>query len=92
MEAKVWRNRIDILGAVLPKNEILQALLDELKAEHVPAFPTGKRMSVVVAPNGRIDALIFRTTAMPDKKVIRILEKYGIPATSVAESRDSRSS
>ena len=57
MHASVRRNRIDILGAVAVSKESWESMLDELKAEHVPALtPTGKRMSVVVSPNGRVDA------------------------------------
>lgn len=81
MEASVSQNRIDILGAALPK-EKWESLLDELKAEHVRGqTPFGKRMSVVVSRSGRIDALIYRTAIMADKEVIRILGKYGISAT-----------
>jgi hypothetical protein len=85
MEASVSQNRIDILGAELPK-EKWESLLNELKAEHVRGHtPFGKRMSVVVGPSGHIHALIYRTTTMPDKEVIRILGKYGILATMVPE-------
>ena len=96
MHATVWPNRIDILGASAAGREVWEHLLDELKAEHVPALtPTGKRMSLALNPNGRLDAFIYRTTAMPDAKVIRILGKYGIQASvsseqaaSVAPTRD----
>jgi hypothetical protein len=58
-------------------------MLDELKAEHVPsATPVGKRMAV--APGlgiGMYTAFIYRTTAVQDEELVRILEKYGIPAS-----------
>jgi hypothetical protein len=85
MEAHVRKDRIDILGAALPKEQ-WDPLLDELKAEHVPALtPARKRMAVVVSPNGRIDAFIYRTVTIPDEQVIRTLGKYGIPAAVVSE-------
>jgi len=80
MNAIVWPNRIDILGSTLEKR-LWEPLLDELNAEHVPSFtPTGKRLSVVVSPRGRLDAFIYRTRQIGDDVVIRILAKYGIPA------------
>jgi hypothetical protein len=84
MRATVWPTRIDILGAsAVPKN-LWEALLDELNAEYVPSLtPTGKRMSVVLSPSGRLDAFIYRTAAMPDDDAIRILGKYGIQASIV---------
>lgn len=81
MQATIWRDRIDILGASLV-NDRWTPLLDELKAEHVPAFtPNGERMVVVISPAGRIDAFIYRTVEMSDDEVIHVLGKYGIPAT-----------
>lgn len=83
MEAKVWPERIDILGASALGSEKWEPLLDELKAEHVPSLtPNGKRMSVVVAFSGRLDAFIYRTAPISDEEVVNILEKYGIPATA----------
>jgi hypothetical protein len=61
--------------------------LDELKAKHVPSFtPTGKRMTVVLSPSGRLDAFIYRTVDMADEEAIRILGKYGIQATVGSEN------
>jgi hypothetical protein len=96
MHATVRPNRIDILGAGAVAKGVWEPLLNELKAEHVPSLtPTGKRMSVVLSPNGRLDAFIYRTNAMPETRVIRILGKYGIQASvgsedvaSVAPTRD----
>lgn len=83
MEAKVWPDRIDILGATAVRSEVWEPLLDELKAEHVPSLtPKGKRMFVVVTFDGRIDAFIYRTAPMSDEEVVNILEKYGLPATA----------
>jgi len=66
MHATVWPSRIDILGASAVAGEVWEPLLDELKAEHVSSFtPTGKRLSVVLSPSGRLDAFIYRTIAMP---------------------------
>jgi hypothetical protein len=81
MEAIVEPGRIAILGtSSLPKEE-WETLLDDLKAEHVPAFtPTGKRMAVGVSPTGRIDAFIYRTTQMSDDEVVRILKEHNIPS------------
>lgn len=82
MQAKVWRDRIDIVGASSLVNDRWTPLLDELKAEHVPSLaPNGKRMAVVASSTGRIDAFIYRTAEMSDDEVIRVLGKYGIPAT-----------
>jgi hypothetical protein len=80
MEAIVEPTRIILQGtSSLPKQD-WECLLDDLKAEHVPQFtPTGKRMAVFVSPTGRIDALIYRTTEMPDDEVVRILAKHNIP-------------
>jgi hypothetical protein len=78
MEAQLFPDKIAILGAHLP-NDKWESLLDELKAEHIPSWtPVGKRMAVVLAPNMRVDAIIYRTTAMPDETVLGILKKYGI--------------
>jgi hypothetical protein len=61
-------------------------MLDELKAEHVPGLtPNGKRMMVAVAPGGRMDGFIYRTTSMTDQDVIRILRKYGIEANAESD-------
>lgn len=80
MKAIIWPNRIDILGAALPK-DAWEPLLDDLQAEHVPALtPTGKRLSAVVGPGGRIDAFVYRTHEISDAEVVRILAKYGIAA------------
>ena len=90
MQAHVWHHRIDILGASSFPNDRWEALLDDLKAEHVPsANPPGKRMTVAISPNGRMDAFIHRTAPMLDEEVIRILEKHGIPASLASESAAS---
>ncbi len=81
MHAIVRPTRIDIEGANAVETESWQPMLDELKAEHVPGLtPNGKRMTVAVAPGGRMDGFIYRTTSMADQDVIRILQKYGIEA------------
>lgn len=82
MKAQIWPHRIDILGAALPR-ESWEPLLDELKAEHVPALtPTGKRLSAVVSPTGRIDAFIYRTSSLSEDEIAGILTKYGIETAS----------
>jgi hypothetical protein len=81
MEATVEPGRIVILGTSSLPREEWETILNDLKAEHVPAFtPTGKRMAVAVSPAGRIDAFIYRTAQMPDDEVVRILTKQNIPA------------
>lgn len=88
MEATIWPDRIDILGAGALPNELWKPLLDDLKAEHVPGLtPTGKRMSVVVSPTGGTDAFIYRTASIPDDEVIRILSNYGIPGSIGSEKK-----
>lgn len=85
MEAKIYRNRIDILGAKLSGEE-WESLLDELKAEHVPGFtPKGRRLAIVMGPASRIDAVVYRTTHIPDPELVRIFWRHGIPATTVLE-------
>jgi hypothetical protein len=81
MEAIIEPNRIVIMGtSSLPRKE-WETLLDDLRAEHVPAFtPTGKRMAVAVSPGGRIDAFIYRTNYIPDGEVVRILSEHNIPS------------
>jgi hypothetical protein len=84
MQAIVRERRIDISG----KNELApsswEAMLDELKAEHVSGqTPIGERM--LVAEN---DIFVFRINDlldMADAEVVRILEKYGIEANTKAE-------
>jgi hypothetical protein len=79
--AIVRPTRIDIKGATAVPTESWQPMLDDLKAEHFPGFtPNGKRMMVALGPSGRMDGFIYRTTAMPDEDVVRILQKYGIEA------------
>ena len=81
MDAFVWPHRIDILGANSLAQQQWEPLLNELKAEHVPsATPVGKRMAVVLGPDGRTDAFVYRTAPMPDDEVVCILAKYGIVA------------
>lgn len=89
MNAIVWHHRIDIHGATLLQEQ-WDRLLDELKAEHVPSLtPVGKRMAVVLAPTGRIDAFIFRTQSIPDEEILQILSKHGIEASIGAEKSDN---
>jgi hypothetical protein len=84
MHAIVRPHRIDISG----RNDLARtswtAMLDELKAEHVPSqTPIGERMLVI---HGAI--FIFRINDlfdMPDAEVVRILERYGIEANIDAE-------
>jgi hypothetical protein len=90
MDAIVWPTRIDIHGASLPKNS-WDLLLVELKAEHVPPLtPTGKRLSVVVGPTGRVDAFIYRTKPMTDDEVLAVLNRHGIFAAIGSESSASK--
>jgi hypothetical protein len=89
MRATVWPHRIDILGASGASKELWE-LLDELKPQHVPPVtPTGKRLSVVLNPEGRLDAFICRTPVLPDEEVIRILSKYGIEGSIGSENVSS---
>ena len=89
MNATVWHHRIDIHGATLSQEE-WNRLLDELKAEHVPSLtPPGKRMAAVLAPQGRMDAYIYRTQPIPDENVVRILSNYGIEASIGTEKRET---
>lgn len=82
MRATIRPERIDILGASGLPSSKWDTLLDDLKAEQVPGLtPTGKRVSAVVGPSGRIDAFIYRTATMLDAEIIRILAAYGIEAT-----------
>jgi len=90
MHAIVRPSRIDIEGANAVEAEVWQPMLDELKAEHVPGLtPTGKRMMVAVGPSGRINGFIYRTTAMADEDVVRILRKYGIDANTEGDLASS---
>lgn len=83
MHAIVWPHRIDILGARAEGDGFSwNPLLDDLKAEHAPsATPHGKKLSVVLSPQGRLDAFVYRTAQMSDDGVIRILNKHGIEAS-----------
>jgi hypothetical protein len=90
MRAIVRATRIDIEGANAVEAEVWQPMLDELKVEHVPGLtPHGKRMMVAVGPSGRMDGFIYRTTAMADEDVVRILRKYGIDAKTVSHLASS---
>jgi len=81
MNATVWHHRIDIRGATLSREE-WNRLLDELKAEHVPSLTSsGKRVTVVLAPQDSMDAFIYRTQSTSDEEVVRILSKHGIEAS-----------
>lgn len=88
MHATVSQHRIEILDAGSLPKQAWDPLLDELKAEHVPSATTvGKRMAVVPGPSGGMyAAFIYRTTAIPDEELIRILKKYGIPASVGSET------
>jgi hypothetical protein len=84
MHAIVRYRRIDITG----KNDLApnawEALLDELKAEHVPGqTPFGERMLVV--DNGVFIFRINDLLDMNDADVVRILERYGIDANAESE-------
>ena len=82
MQAVIRPRRIDFLGASQLTKEEWESLLDELKAVEVPSLtPTGKRMLVILNPDGRIDSFVYRTSQIPDKDIFRILAKYGIPAS-----------
>jgi hypothetical protein len=90
MDATVWRDHIDIFGAGTLRKETWERLLDELKAKRVPSFtPTGKRMFVDESARGRTIATVYRTGAIPDQKIIRILERYGIEASVGSEKSAS---
>jgi hypothetical protein len=82
MRAVIRPSQIDFLGASHLSKEEWESLLDELKTVEVPSLtPKGKRMLVVLNPDGRIDTFVYRTSQVPDKDIIRILAKYGIPAS-----------
>jgi hypothetical protein len=90
MHAIIRRVRIDIFGVESLPRERWEPLLDELKAEHVPsATPAGKRHAIFPTASGRTDAFVYRTTDMADEEIIRILEKYGIPASVGSENAAS---
>jgi hypothetical protein len=90
MHATIWQDRIGILGAESLPKEKWEPLLDELKAEHVPSgTPAGKRHAIFLTPTGRTDAFVYRTTDMADEEIIRILGKYGIPASVSSENAAS---
>ena len=81
MEAIVWPDRVDILGAGGLPRDSWEPLLDELRAKHVPSFtPEGRRMAAVGNPRHGWDAFVYRTAPMRDEEVIGILAKYGIAA------------
>lgn len=83
MRAIVGPSRIDIQGVRPLPHETWEDLLDELKAEHVPAFmPKGKRMSLEINPSGRMDAFIYRTKPLTEEEIIQILGKYDIVASA----------
>lgn len=82
MDATVWPDRIDIFGAGTLRKETWERLLDELKAKRVPSLTLiGKRMFVDESARGRTNAIVYRTGAIPDQKIIRILARYGIDAS-----------
>jgi hypothetical protein len=87
MHATFWKHRIDIFDAGSLPKQAWEPLLDELKAEHVPsATPIGKRMAVASGSSeGIYTAFIYRTMAIPDEELARILDKYGIPASVGSE-------
>ncbi len=86
MDATVWHDHIDIFGAGTLRKETWERLLDELKAEHVPSFTlTGKMMLIDESARGRTNAIVYRTRAIRDQQIIRILAKYGIEASVGAE-------
>jgi hypothetical protein len=88
MRAVVWPHRIDFLGARAEGGGFSwEPLLDDLKAEHVASVtPHGKRLSVVLNPQGRLDAFVYRTARMSDDEVIHILNEHGIEASVGRES------
>lgn len=81
MRAIVWRHRIDILSSESLPKEKWEPLLNDLKAEHVPsATPSGERVAIVSGHDG-VDAFVYRTADMADDEIVRILDRYGIPAS-----------
>ena len=81
MEAIVEPHRIVILGSSSLPKEKWEALLNDLKAEHVPSFtPPGQRMLVTLSPEGRTDAFIYRTNRMTDDEIVQVLSEYNIPS------------
>jgi|HubBroStandDraft_6_1064221.scaffolds.fasta_scaffold00514_9 hypothetical protein len=82
MRAIVLPHRIEIQGARLLPHDTWENLLDELEVDHIPSFtPNGKRMSIEINPNGRMDAFIYRTKPMTEDHIIQILGKYDIVAS-----------
>ena len=83
MHADIWPDRIaisiDILEANSLRQEELQSLLTDLKAEHVPSFtPVGERVAVTAGLDHRIDVTVYRTAPMSDEEITTILAKYRI--------------
>jgi len=36
---------------------------------------------MAVDPSGQLDAFVYRTSGLSDEEIVRMLEKYGIPAS-----------
>jgi len=65
----------------IPSNQHIEweSLLNELKAEHIPAcYQDGKRMGARVV-EGKAHVFMYRTANMPpESEILKILGSYGI--------------
>jgi hypothetical protein len=86
MHAIIRDVRIEIVGPErLPKGQ-WEPLLDELGARPSAGTPAEKRHAIFPDQSGEMRAYIYRTTDMADEEIVRILAKYGIPATVASKS------
>ena len=86
MHAIIRDIRIEILRPERLPKEQWEPLLDELGAEPSAGTPAGKRHAIFPDQSGEMRAYIYRTTDMADEEIVRILGKYGIPATVGSKS------
>ena len=90
MHADIWPDRIDLHIDISEANSLPQKawdpLLNDLKAEPVPSLtPGGERKAVIGELNRRIHVIVYRTAAMSDEEISRVLAKYRIRASVRSE-------
>jgi hypothetical protein len=83
--------RIDSLAENLSP-EAWEALLDELKAHHVPSFhQNGKRMYIEASLQGTLKAVIhFTSETVSMEEAVAILRRRGIKVFDIREHRSDR--